>query len=85
MDGNEEIDAPIVFDGLESALIGFGSQWSRPKIAVYSARKIIEEFVRQGMTEEEAIENFDYNVLTLWAGPLTPLIIDDEEDDNDLA
>ena len=84
MDGNDltdETPAPdgaIVFPGLENALIGFGSQWSREPIAVYSAAKIVKAFVAQGMSEEEASEWFEFNVRGLWAGERTPLILEDE-------
>ena len=83
MDGedhtDEATDGAVVFPGLESALVGFGAQWSREKIAVYSASKIIKEFINQGMTEADASEFFEFNVRGLWAGERTPLILEDEE------
>ena len=81
MDGNDLTD-PIVFDGLEHALIGFGSQYTGPRLAVYSAKKIIAHFQAEGMEYDEAVEMFDFNVSTLWAGPTTPLILDDEGEED---
>lgn len=85
MDGNDTSlpseDTPVVFPGLEAALIGFGRQYTGPKLAVYSAKKMLECFqADDGMTKEEAVEWFDFNVSTLWVGPNTPLILDDEDD-----
>ena len=47
-------------------------------IAVYSYVKFIEVYIkRDGMSEEEAIEFFDYNVAGGYIGKYQPLIIDD--------
>ena len=78
----EEETGPVVFDGLDCALIGFGSQCTGRTLAVYSAKEIIAIFQSQGMDYEDAIAMFDYNVATLWAGPSTPLILDDQGGEN---
>lgn len=50
-----------VADGLDDAIIGICHESG---VAVYSVEKIVEIFVkRDGMTQEEAIEFFDYNVV----------------------
>ena len=47
-----------------------------PPKAVYSEEKIIDAFVeRDGMTYEEALEYFDYNVRGAYVGEQTPLFI----------
>jgi hypothetical protein len=46
-------------------------------VAVYSICKIIEELVKDGMDEEEAIEYFDFNVDGAYMGEYTPIYIDD--------
>ena len=72
-----EDTAPIIFNGLESALIGYGTQWSRKPVAVYSESKILEALQEQGMDYEEAVEWFDFNIRCLWCGEQTPLILED--------
>ena len=48
-------------DGLDNALIGASTQG----YLVYSYSKIVAEFINQGMSEEEAVEYTDYNVVGL--------------------
>ncbi|QDP57801.1 MAG: hypothetical protein Unbinned7358contig1001_27 [Prokaryotic dsDNA virus sp.] len=68
---------PYILDGLDDALLGFGSQWSRATLAVYSDRKILEVLQGQGMSYDEAVEFYDFNVRCLWCGEQTPLILED--------
>lgn len=60
----EEIstDEPIIVaDGLDEALIGVTN--SSPIRAVYSVQKILDILItRDGMSELEAIEFFDFNI-----------------------
>jgi hypothetical protein len=67
----------IKFDGLDSALIGYGSQWSKNQLAVYSETKIIEALIDQGMDYEEARDWYGHNIECLWCGEETPLIVRD--------
>lgn len=62
----------IVFDGLDDAIIGLDDENER---VVYSRDKIIIALTNDGMTEEEALEYFDYNIGCMYVGEHTPLII----------
>ena len=83
----EENPKAILYDGMDDALIGIyrgdlarsdGSVYYSASIAVYSYLKFIEVYVeRDGMSEEEAIEFFDYNVGGSYIGEYQPYIIDD--------
>lgn len=67
-------------DGLEDAIIGvyYDRQDSINRL-VYSRTKCIEIFInRDGMTHEEALEFFDYNVEGAYVGKQTPIWVDDE-------
>lgn len=75
---NEENPDAVLFDGLEKAIIGIGSQYSKPTLAIYSASKIVKVLMkRDKMNFGEAIEFFDFNIADLWAGEHTPIIVDD--------
>jgi len=87
-----EVDEDIVFaDGFESALVGYADHWTalpgggatRAVSAVYDRAKCIAVFVeRDGMTEEEAEECFDFNVAGAYVGAATPIFatfVKDEE------
>lgn len=59
-------------DGFDEALIGH-VQRGASMVALYDANKCIEIMItRDGMTEEESREFFDYNVLGTWLGEMTP-------------
>jgi hypothetical protein len=48
----------------------------------YDTNKVIALFVKEGMTEDEAVEYFEFNVLGAYVGPNTPVYINkigDEE------
>jgi len=67
-----------LFDGLEDALVGYSDVWmadgARVQRAVYSGEKIIEIFMQQGMTHEEAEEWISFNVDRVYVGESTPII-----------
>ena len=80
---NENPEA-IIYDDMDEALIGIyrgdlaRQSMQEVPIAVYSYVKFVEIYIkRDGMTEEEAIEFFDFNVRGAYIGESQPLIIDD--------
>lgn len=50
----------IILDGLDEAVIGVWSD-TEPMRLVYSINDIVDCFVAEGLTEEEAIEHYEYN------------------------
>jgi hypothetical protein len=65
----------IIFDGLDDALVGYAERPSQRPVAVYDYDLLIECFVAKGETVDEAVEWIDYNIVSLWAGEMTPLIL----------
>jgi hypothetical protein len=61
-------------DGFEDALIGLGWQCHQ-RVAVYDMDRCIEILVGQGMSYEEAVEFFHFNVVGTYAGPATPIFV----------
>ena len=73
-----DLSEALKFNGFDTAILGHGGQFSKPSLLVYSQTKIIETLrFRDGMTEEEAIEFFDFNIAGAWMGEGTPIIVDD--------
>ena len=65
------IENTLIADGLAEAFVGLDGS-----TAVYSIERAIQIFrERDGMTEEEAIEFFQFNVLGAHVGLLTPIWI----------
>lgn len=57
-------------DGLDDAIIGV---WSEERL-VYSVDKVIE-ILMNDMTEEEAIEFYEFNIECAYVGEKTPIFI----------
>ena len=63
----------LTADGLDDAVIGVASDKSK---VVYSADKVIGILKdRAGMTDDEALVFFEYNIAGAYVGPSTPLFV----------
>jgi len=69
----------LLADGFEECLIGVGSRCGQPDIAVYDQTKCIQVLMSQGMSHEEALEYFDFNVLGSWVGKETPIFVSESK------
>ena len=70
---NEEA---LLADGFEEAFLGVSEVFGRPPLATYDRDKCIDILVkRDGMTYEEAVEYFDFNVTGAWVGDGTPIYL----------
>jgi hypothetical protein len=45
----------------------------------YSEELVLKELVNQGMTYNEAIEYFEFNIIGAWVGEHTPLFLTTED------
>ncbi len=69
----EANEAALLADGFEDALIGYVQVFSHPPVALYDRNKCIEILMkRDGMTEDDAEEFFEFNVQGAWVGENTP-------------
>lgn len=57
-------------DGFDDAIIGLDNSNIR---LIYSKSICIEILISDGMTEEDALEYFEYNVSSAWVGEKTPI------------
>ena len=66
----------VLAHGLEAAFLGLVMRFNvLDPIACYDYDLVIQSFIEEGMTEEEAIEHFEYNVIGAWVGERTPCFI----------
>jgi len=71
----QDFEEALLADGFEDALVGYGRRVNYP-VAIYDYDKCLEVMVeRDGMTEEEAIEFFDFNVGGAYVGENTPVFL----------
>jgi hypothetical protein len=68
-------DALLFADGLDAAIVGVLLSEDAPRV-VYSIPRVIEIFCRMGMTSDEALDFFEYNVVGSYVGEQTPLFVD---------
>ena len=69
-------EGAIILDGLDTAIIGIVEEFGNGPRILYSKEKIIDILVeRDGMTSEEAIEYYDFNILGLYAGEQNPIFL----------
>jgi len=79
----DENPEALLYDDMDDALIGvYRGDLARQdmregSIAVYSYTKFLELYIKEGMTEEEAVECFDFNVAGGYIGEYQPIIVDD--------
>jgi len=60
--------------GLDDAIIGVGVRCGQPAVVIYAIDRVIEILMdRDGMTNEEAIEHFNFNIEGSWVGKTTPV------------
>lgn len=65
----------IIFPDIADALIGYGEQFGQEIQAVYDKDKVINIYMEQGMSEEEAHEYFYFNTVGLGLSQGTPIFI----------
>ena len=73
----EEINPEaLLCDGFDEAIIGMAERIPLGPIVAYDVDKMLKIMVeRDGMTYEEAMEYFGYNILGAWMGENTPVYI----------
>lgn len=64
----------IKADGFDNAIIGLEEPSLR---LIYSVKKVLAILIEEGMSEEDALEHFFYNVSGSYVGDFTPIWCED--------
>ena len=76
----EFAEGAIILDGLDEAIMGIAEEFGNGYRIVYSKSKVFGVLMnRDGMTEEEAIEFYEYNILGLYASPQNAIFFEDTD------
>ena len=59
----------------DPCLIGIGYRYKDGPLAVYDIEAVLTVLGQDGMTEEEAVEFFEFNVAGAWVGDSTPAFL----------
>lgn len=71
--GDDEL---LFADGFDEAILGVAQRFN-DLFVVYDKQKVLTIMVkRDGMTHEEAMEFFDFNIVGAFVGPYTPAFAD---------
>ena len=62
-------------DGFDDAILGVDESSMR---LIYSVTKCVGILMDEGMTEEDAIDHFSYNVVSAYVGEKTPIWCQDD-------
>jgi len=71
----------VLFDNMDCALIGLGYIANDGPVAVYSRKKIYDKLLSDGFSREDVAEYYAGKFVALRAGALTPVIVDDWQEE----
>jgi len=61
--------------GFEDCIVGVGERFGGPPVAVLDVEKMFKKMESEGMTREEAIEYFEFNILGAHVGEENPVYL----------
>lgn len=64
--------AVLTADGFDAAIIGVGRRCGQQDIVAYDVQKVID-ILKKEMSEDEAWEYYEFNIVGGWHGDQTPL------------
>jgi hypothetical protein len=65
-------------DGFDDAILGIAERCGEYLVA-YDINKCITNLIGQGMTHDEAVDYFEFNVAGAYVGEGTPIFVDTDE------
>jgi hypothetical protein len=75
-DIHEYCEGAVILSDLDDAIIGIVEEFGNSPRILYSRDKILQILQdRDGMTYEESMEFYDYNILGLYAGEQNPVFL----------
>ena len=66
-------EGAIILDGFNDAIVGITEEFGGIKRLLYSKDKILKILQENLMTQSEAEEYYDYNIVGLYAGDQNPI------------
>jgi len=71
---SEEYEGLLFADGFDDAIIGVAERICMEPVVAYSVGAILQ-ILAQDMTEDEAVEFFEFNILGAYVGERTPVFV----------
>lgn len=73
---SEEYDELCFMDGYDDCIAGIVTRFGQDPIVCYDREKVHKKLMSFGMTDDEAVEFFEFNQIGAWAGDLTPCFLE---------
>ncbi len=71
-----DVESESLFaDGFDDCIIGIGRSFDTYKV-VYDTGKVLDKLCESGMTEDEAREFYEFNIVGSYVGEGTPVFIE---------
>jgi hypothetical protein len=68
-------DDLMLMDNYDDCIVGVSERFGCGSHVVYDLRKVLNRLIESGMTEEEAQEYYEYNMIGSYVGENTPSFI----------
>lgn len=66
----------LKMDGFDDCIVGICERYGMDSVLAYDREKVIDKLVtRDGMTQDDAEEFFQYNQIGAWMGEKTPVFV----------
>ena len=72
---DETFEVIVYPTGFEDCIVGVGERFGGPPVAVLDVEKMLAQMEKDGMTREEALEYFEYNILGAYVGQESPVYL----------
>ena len=66
----------LKMDGYDDCIAGVCTRMGQPPILLYDREKVIASLESDGMSQDEAEEYFQFNMIDAWVGEDTPAFIE---------
>ena len=66
----------ILMTGYEDCILGICNRYGQDSIVAYDLEKVLAKLMKDGMTYEEAVDWYEFNMIGSWCGDTTPCFVD---------
>jgi len=80
----EEYPEVLLMDGYDDCVVGICHRFGQEPIVAYSRSKVLKKLqmeavknIDDGLSEDEAVEFFEFNMIGAWVGDQTPCFIEE--------
>jgi len=71
----EQNEEALFLDGYDACIVGVAERFGVGPVAAYDYDAIIEKLVAGGLTYDDAVEHFEFNIIGAWVGDNTPIFV----------